>query len=85
MVAVKDDDPRIETIIPGNEMLSVSIEYDEDPKIDAYPCLFYSPDMASHEHWHIRMDDQQAKNLRDWLTTYLNKSRYHRRMIPGDL
>jgi hypothetical protein len=53
------------------DTLSISWDYDVNPK-KKYPVFLFTPDMNdTNEHYHIALTPAQARKLRDWLSEYL--------------
>jgi hypothetical protein len=51
--------------------LSVSLDYDSNPK-RLYPVLLFTPSMSNLDnHHHIALSKKQARIFRDWLNEYL--------------
>ena len=56
--------------------LSINWDYEDnaDDKAQRFPVLFFTPDMENtREHYHIQLDRDKAKVLRDWLTEFLEE------------
>lgn len=49
---------------------SISLDFDEDESLK-YPVFLFIPNKKRHEHDHIKLNLDQAKKLRDWLTDYV--------------
>ena len=56
--------------------LTIHWDYDDDSEDikQRTPILFYTPWMEdTNTHYHIRLDKDQAKIMRDWLDEYLKE------------
>ena len=47
--------------------LTLSIDIDEKPTA----VMLYIPDINDHEHFHIHLNKDQAKIMRDWLSAFI--------------
>ena len=55
----------------GKERLSISLDYDEDPK-DMFPVLLVVPETDKFDHHHLHLTLEGAKSLHAWLGDYLS-------------
>jgi hypothetical protein len=53
------------------DKLSISLDYDVDPK-ESYPVFLFIPDVNEFDHYHIPLTKEESKTLFDWLKEYLN-------------
>lgn len=67
---------KVTEIVPDNrDNLSISMDYDDDwdEVQQRFAVMLFTPDMNdTTEHWHIQLDDNQAKKLHSWLGDFLN-------------
>lgn len=59
-------------IMEGDEILSISLDYDDDLKL--YPILLYTPRASEFEHYHIPLDREAAERLYLWLKDFLGEN-----------
>lgn len=53
------------------DTLSIGLEYDYVPE-DSYPSLLFTPNKDEFEHYHIALNVEQAKALKNWLNNWIN-------------
>ena len=56
-------------VLKLTENLSISSDYDDDPKV-AHPVFLFIPDPTMPEHYHIEITDDVAIKLQHWLDIY---------------